>query len=138
MGSGISGTFPSGSFGEFDFFINGQKVYSGLGVSGYMEGGMTTFIPNFVEGGLVTSENEASFTATAYLKRDRTSEVTGVSPDVFGSSFIEKRTKLYVNGIEKPPSSYLELYSGVSSIEAGVSAKVGGFGPTTAYKNIQL
>jgi hypothetical protein len=109
-----------------------------MGVSGYMEGEMTTFIPNFVEGGIVTAENEASFTATAYLKRDRTNEVTGVSPDVFGSRFIEKRTKLYVNGIEKPPSSYLELYSGVSSIETGVSAKVGRFGPTTAHKNLQL
>jgi|TARA_R110002020_G_scaffold158318_3_gene341475 hypothetical protein len=138
LGSGISGTFPSGSFDQFDFFLNGLKVNSGMGVSGYMEGEMTTFIPNFVEGGIVTAENEASFTATAYLKRTRTSEVTGVSPDVFGSSFIEKRTKLYVNGIEKPPSSYLELYSGVSSIEAGVSAKVGRFGPTTAHKNLQL
>ena len=84
LGSGISGTFPSASFDQFDFFLNGQKVYSGLGVSGYREGAMTTFIPNFVEGGVVTAENEASFKATAYWKTDRIQEITGVSPDVFG------------------------------------------------------
>jgi hypothetical protein len=139
LGSGISGTFPNASFGQFDFFLNGQKLHSGEGVQENTYGVDGSWTPNFVDGcGVVTAENEASFTATAYLKRDRTSEVAGASPDVFGSSFIEKRTKLYINGVEKPPSSYLELYSGVSSIEAGVSAKVGRFGPTTAYKNIQL
>ena len=139
LGSGISGTFPNASFGQFDFFLNGQKVYSGEGVQENTYGGDGSWTPNFVDGdGVVTPENEASFTATAYLKRDRTSEVTGISPDVFGSSFIEKRTKLYVNGIEKHPSSYLELYSGVSSIETGVSAVVGGFGAKTTYKKLQL
>ena len=139
LGSGISGTYPTASFDDFHYFLNGVKVYSGVGVSGVMEAGATTFVPDFVDGqGLVTTENAASFKATAYTKRTRINEVTGVAPDVFGSSFIEKQTELYVNGVKEHPSCYLELYSGVSSIETGVSAKVGGFGPTTAYKNLQL
>jgi len=127
LGSGISGTFPSASFDQFDFFLNGQKVYSGLGVSGYREGAMTTFIPNFVDGqGIVTAENEASFKATAYWKTDRIQEITGVSPDVFGPTFIEGQTNFYINGAKEEEAIYLELYSGVTMIEAGVSVVVGG------------
>ena len=139
LGSGVSGTFPTASFSEFDFFLNGQKIYSGMGVQENAFAGATTFVPNFVDGaGIVTSENASSFKATAYLKRDRINEVTGVFPDVFGSAFIDEQTNLYVNGVKQEPTSYLELYSGVTMVKDGVSAIISDFKSDTTSKNLQL
>ena len=135
--SGISGGYPSAVFGDFDFFINGQKLYSGLGVQEAPYG--DSWMPDFVNGqGFVTADNAASFKATAYLKTDRINEVTGVSPDVFGSPFIEGQTNLYVNGAREEPSSYLELYSGVNTIKSGASAVISAFKANTINKSIQL
>ena len=125
---------------EFDFFLNGLKVYSGAGVSGYMEGGMTTFVPNFSTGagGLVYSGNQDYYKATAYLKRDRINEITGVAADVYGSGFIERQTKFYLNGIERYFPSYLELYTGVSLIVTGVNAAINSLGRNAVIKYLKL
>ena len=140
LGSGISGTYPTASFDDFHYFLNGLKVYSGMGViETGREGGATTFVPNFVEGGgIVTTENEASFKATAYVKRTRINEITGVFPDVFGPRFIEGQTHLFVNGVEERPSRYLELYTGVTSIVTGVSAAIERFGADKTYRTLRL
>ena len=135
--SGISGGYPSAVFGNFDFFINGQKLYSGLGVQEAAYG--DSWMPDFVNGqGFITADNASSFKATAYLKTDRINEVTGVSPDVFGSGFVEGETNLYVNGIKQEPTSYLELYSGVNTIKTGVSAVVSNFKADTTSKSVKL
>ena len=125
---------------EFDFFLNGTKVYSGVGVSGYMEGMMTTFVPNFTvgAGGWVSSTNQDSCKATAYLKRTRINEITGAAADVYGSGFIEKQTKLYLNGAEEYPVSYLELYTGVSLIVTGVNAAINDLGLNAVIKYLKL
>ena len=120
LASGISGTFPNASFNQFDYFLNGQKLYSGDGVQENTYGA-SSWIPNFVDGqGVVTSENESSFKATAYWKTNRIQEITGAQPDVIGIPFIEGQTKFYINGIKEDSSCYLELYSGVNLIETGV------------------
>ena len=134
LASGISGTFPNASFGQFDYFLNGIKLYSGDGVQENTYGA-SSWIPHFVDGqGIVTAENEASFKATAYWKTDRIQEITGVSPDVFGPTFIEGQTNFYINGVKKEEALYLELYSGVTMIEAGVSAVVDGLTTTNTTR----
>tara|TARA_R100000742_G_C4278140_1_gene100648 strand:- start:1320 stop:2138 length:819 start_codon:yes stop_codon:yes gene_type:complete len=110
-------------FTDFEYFLNGQKVYSGLGV-----GATALDVPRFdIAGGVVTSANKNNFKYTAYKKEPRTASVTGESPDIVtGDGFIEKRTKFYINGAQEFPESYLELYSGVSMIKADSSALVSG------------
>ena len=111
------------NFVDFEYFLNGQKVYSGLGI-----GASALNQPNFSQGGgVVTSSNKDNFKYTAYKKEPRTASVTGKSPDIVtGDGFIEKRTKFYINGVQEFPDSYLELYSGVNMIKAGSSALVSG------------
>lgn len=140
LGSGISGVFPNASMDEFDFFLNGVKVYSGAGVSGYMEGDMTTFVPNFSTGagGVVYSGNQDNCKATAYIKRDRINEITGVVADIYGSGFIEGQTRFYLNGVENYFPSYLELYTGVNLIVTGVDAAINSLGRNAVVEYLKL
>tara|TARA_R110002020_G_scaffold92416_6_gene223769 strand:+ start:3055 stop:3912 length:858 start_codon:yes stop_codon:yes gene_type:complete len=139
LGSGISGAYPAASFGDFHYFLNGQRIYSGCGVQENTFAGATTFVPNFVDGaGIVTSENASSFRATAYPKKTRINEVTGAAADVYGSGFIEKQTHLYLNGVKEHPSRYLELYTGVSLIKTGVSAAINDLGRNAVIAHLKL
>jgi len=63
---------------------------------------------------------------SAYRKRPKSNSITGISPDVFGSGFIEKRTNFYINGMLELQSSYLELYTGVTMIEKDKKALISG------------
>lgn len=121
------------TFNDCDYFLNGQKVYSGVGV-GVSVGTEANFIPLFGGagsesanvGGVVTSDNKNQFKYSAYKKRFRSDSVTGKNPDVFGSGFIEKRTNYYINGVSEFQSNYLELYTGVTIVRTGVSALISG------------
>lgn len=121
------------AFNDCDYFLNGQKVYSGVGV-GVSVGTEANFIPLFGGagseaqnvGGVVTTNNKNEFKYSSYKKRFRSDSVTGVNPDVFGSGFIEKRTNYYINGVSELQSNYLELYTGVSIIKSGVNALISG------------
>jgi hypothetical protein len=129
----IVNSVGSVSFSDCDYFLNGQKVYSGVGV-GVSVGTESNFIPLFGGagseaqnvGGVVTTNNKNKFKYSAYKKRFRSDSVTGVNPDVFGSGFIEKRTNYYINGVSELQSNYLELYTGVSIIKSGVNALISG------------
>ena len=139
LGSGIRAELPSATFEQFHYFLNGQKVYTGRGVSGtaISEG----FIPDFNSGGggVVSGANTTKFKALAYLKRDKINQVTGVQADVYGVEFIENQTKFYLNGVEEVPSIYLELYTGVTIIRTGFEALVDeNFGPNTSGLNLKL
>jgi len=128
-------------FSDFDYFINGQKVYSGQGVGVFLGSefaglGATGFQPSFSSyatnvNGVVTLERKAFFKYTASKKSKNTLSATGVSPDMKGQKFIEKRTNFYINGVEQLNSNYLELYSGVRIIKSGASATLpsSGFEP---------
>jgi hypothetical protein len=129
----IVNSVGSVSFSDCDYFLNGQKVYSGVGI-GVSVGTEANFIPLFGGagseaqnvGGVVTTNNKNKFKYSAYKKRFRSDSVTGVNPDVFGSGFIEKRTNYYINGVSELQSNYLELYTGVSIIKSGVNALISG------------
>jgi hypothetical protein len=118
-------------FDEFDYFLNGQKVYSGVGVGASLGVGTQPFdfLPQFGTaaniGGVVTSDNEDEFKYTAYIKNPRTHSLTGDTADFYSNTgFIEGRTIYFINGVYEPPTSYLEAYTGVTMIKSGVNANI--------------
>ena len=125
----IVAAFGTSVFTDYDYFLNGQKVYSGVGV-GVSIGTDADFIPLFATAanvaGVVTAENKTGFKYSAYKKRFKSDSITGENPDVFGSGFIEKRTNYYINGVSEFQSNYLELYTGVTIIKSGVNALISG------------
>ena len=126
--SGISGRYPNINFSDFDFFLNGQKLYSGNGV-GVKEGTnyQIAFGTSASAGGIITLNNETGFKASAYKKNPRTYSATGVDPDLFTETgFIEGRNNYYINGLQESKSGYLEFYTGVSIIKSGRSCLISG------------
>jgi len=127
----IQGRYASSYFTDYDYFLNGQKVYSGVGIGVSAGSDGTDFIPFFgvglTYGGVVTADNKNEFKYTAYRKPVRTCKETGSGPDFLNETgFIEGRTNYYINGIQQSPESYLEIFSGVSMIKSGVSANISG------------
>jgi len=127
--SGISGQYTDSYFVDYDYFLNGQKVYDGVGVGVSVGVGATTFIPQFTSifGGVVTNDNKNEFKYTAYRKIVRTHSITGSDPDIFSDTgFIEGRNNFYINGMQELQKGYLELYTGVIIIKSGLSAVLSG------------
>ena len=63
LNSGISGVEDGLTFIDYDYFLNGQKVYSGVGV-GVSAGIGTQFVLNFDSssyGGIITTANKSNF-----------------------------------------------------------------------------
>jgi hypothetical protein len=143
-GSIRGGIGTSAVFSHCDYFLNGQKVYSGVGVGVSLGTDGTDFIPRFGTaanvGGVVTASNKNEFKYTAYKKRDRTVSITGSNPDLYSDTgFIEGRTIHYINGLQELKDSYLELYTGVTIIKSGVSALISGGPPVnTTTKDLNL
>jgi len=114
-------------FSSMDYFLNGQKVYSGLGV-GVEDGTLTTplYDSSSESNGVVTSNNKDNFKYVAYKKRPRTDSVTGLNFDLYGHSFIKGRTNFYINGILQYKSNYIETYTGVTMLRSGVNCVISG------------
>ena len=127
MNAGIG----SVTFNDCDYFLNGQKVYSGMGVGVSMGTTDFDFIPLFATAanvaGVVKPENKDQFKYTAHKKTKRTFSQTGRYSDfIFTDGYIEKRNNYYVNGILQSQSNYLELYTGVNIIKTGFDATISG------------
>ena len=140
LNSGISGVEDGLTFIDYDYFLNGQKVYSGVGVGGSAGIG-TQFVLNFDSssyGGIITTANKSNFKAFAFIKQERLHDFTGSAPDVFGSGFIEDQTNFYLNGVKENDSIYLELYTGVNTIKTGVSAGLFDLGLETEIVYVSL
>tara|TARA_R110002020_G_scaffold142040_2_gene313924 strand:+ start:3590 stop:5848 length:2259 start_codon:yes stop_codon:yes gene_type:complete len=142
LGSGISGRYTASAFTDYDYFLNGQKVYSGIGVGISAGVSATNFYPLFVTsmGGVVTDDNKNEFKYTAYRKRDRITSITGENPNVFSNTgFIEGRTNFYINGLVQPQNSYIELYTGVTIIASGSYPSIsGGLGENLVQESLIL
>ena len=138
--SGISGIDTELHFIDYDYFLNGQKVYSGVGV-GVSAGVGTQFMLNFDSssyGGIITTANKSNFKAFSFIKQGRTNQVTGEEPDVYGTGFIEDQTSFYLNGVKESDDMYLEMYTGVTIVRTGVSAGVFAFGVPTETASVSL
>lgn len=139
LNSGISGIETTLNFIDYEYFLNGQKVYSGVGC-GVSAGVGTQFVLSFEssQGGVVTSDNKSNFKAFAFIKERNINQVTGIQPDIYGSGFIEGQTKFYLNGINELDDNYLELYTGVTIIKTGEQAIVTDFGTEPTGVDLSL
>tara|TARA_R100000231_G_C5330283_1_gene166236 strand:+ start:3799 stop:4647 length:849 start_codon:yes stop_codon:yes gene_type:complete len=139
FGESLTGSILNGIgsvvFSDCEYFLNGQKMYSGMGVGCSAGTDGTSFVPLFGGagseaanvGGIVTTANKNKFKYTVYSKKPRTASLTGISPDVFSSTgFLEGRTIFYINGIQQSQESYLELYTGVTIIKKDIAASISG------------
>lgn len=88
-------------FENYDVFLNGQKLEE----SDYPDATVT--------GSLF-----------AIPKKDRIIEIYSNEPDVFGSGFVENHVDFYINGMEQTTEDFLQIYTGVYMIEAGIDSSV--------------
>jgi hypothetical protein len=134
----IARRYSSPSFTDYDYFLNGQKVYSGVGV-GVSVGTEADFTPLFSTAanvaGVVRLDNINQFKYAAYKKKPKTTSITGSIADITGQPFIESRNNLYLNGIQEFQNSYLELFTGVNMIEMGFDAEISGGFPIKTKEN---
>lgn len=137
--SGISGISQAYDFDGYDYFLNGQKVYSGVGC-GVSAGIGSQFMLGFdsAQGGVVTSVNKSNFKGFAFIREERIHDFTGLNPDVYGSGFMEDQTNFYLNGVKENDSIYLELYTGVNTIKEGTSAGLFDLGIQTGVAYLSL
>lgn len=137
--SGISGIETSLNFTDYEYFLNGQKVYSGAGC-GVSAGVGAQFILSFEssQGGVVSSSNKSNFKAFSFIKEGRKIQSTGQLPDIYGSGFIEGQTNFYLNGVKELDDIYLELYTGVTIIKTGVVSAIHDLGIDTQTLDLSL
>lgn len=101
----ISGDTPldiNDFFDRWDLFFNGSMVNDNQYSQYDLETGM-----------VFTYKKDLNFT-----------EITGENYDLYGGSFIPSQTDMYVNGDEILKNQLLELYTGVTIIETGVSSEI--------------
>jgi hypothetical protein len=128
-----AGTFSG--MNSFDYFFNGQKLYSGQNEDSgsyyfnesnefiYLDG--SSDINLFKDGELF-----------AITKNSRLGNVTGNSPDFYGTKFVENTVFAYVNGISLHKKNWLELSTGVKLIEFGLQASI--FEPVINQTELEL
>jgi hypothetical protein len=102
------------SMDSFDYFLNGQKIYSGISGSYHISGAGFNF----------SLLDEADGKVFAIPKNTGIHNITGVASDIFGTGFIEKTVFAYVNGLCLHPDNWLELHTGVTLIETGVQSSL--------------
>lgn len=114
------------SMDSFSYFINGQKVYSGIQGSFHITGA----------GNEVQILDEISGKVFAIPKNSEVRNVTGIFADVYGEEFVEKTVFGYLNGLRLHPDNWLELHTGVSLVVTGIQPTL--FGKTVDSDNIIL
>ncbi len=103
-------------FTGWDVYFNGQKL------------------PSYEEAtGLSSSATGRCF---AIKKQDKIFEFNSGSPDCFGQNFIAMNVDYYINGMEQQANTFLETYTGVNMITAGVPASVALFNQETNSYNL--
>jgi len=106
----IKMTGYTGNLNQLDYFLNGQKIYSG---DSYTILNNTGFKYNQLITGKIF----------AIPKKNKTVQITGSNPDIYGYKFIESDSNLYMNGMEQEKYIWIELSTGVKNIVTGFNAK---------------
>ncbi|MDB4314556.1 hypothetical protein N9955_00855 [bacterium] len=128
FGSGISGSGIQNAFaGElakkfsdrtgtisgiesFDYFLNGQKIYSGISGSYMISGAGNLFYYN----------DNITGKLFAIPKNTGLLNITGEIADVYNQDFVESTVFSYLNGVALDRKNWMELYTGVTSIQTGI------------------
>lgn len=103
--------YSASGLDSFEYFLNGQKIYSG---SGFYELSDSGFLYN----GDITGK------IFAMPKRSGVVSSTGVVSDRSGQNFIESSVLSYHNGVAVGKNMWLELDESVNILQLGYSAKI--------------
>jgi hypothetical protein len=106
---------------SFDYFFNGQKLYSGIteSVGSYYIDGSNQFI--YLDG--LPSETKTG-KLFAITKNTGIKNITGNSADIYGDRFVENTVFAYVNGVSLNKKNWLELSTGVKLIATGLQSSI--------------
>lgn len=96
---------------SFDYFLNGQKIYSG-NLGSYDISGSTFIYDESIYGKVF-----------AIPKNNGLKNYTGENPDVYNEEFVESTVFGFVNGIALNKINWVELYTGVKNIQTGVQCR---------------
>lgn len=102
----------SGRLNKLDYFLNGQKLYSGSGSYGIVNN------TGFLYSGISTGK------VFAIPQKNNTLSFTGLGQDVYGKDFVENEVNLYINGMEQNKNLWIEINTGVTLIKAGVACQI--------------
>jgi hypothetical protein len=113
----ISGKLPNFTginMTGLDFFVNGQKIYSGSVSGSYL-----------ISGNQFHYRDSATGKLFAFPKKTGVLDFTGTAFDQSSYRFIEKNSNLYINGLEYTPESWLESNLCVRNcVKSGIQAKI--------------
>jgi len=128
--TGILTKFPekynNTGLNSFDYFANGQKLYSGVsGVGGYR-----------IIGSLFLYYEDFSGKIFAIPKNSGLGNITGENADIYGQNYVESTVFGYINGASLHKNNWLELSTGVTLIKTGVQASI--FEPVQKTEIIEL
>jgi len=107
----IKMTGYTGDLNKLDYFLNGQKIYSG---DSYTILNNTGFKYNQLITGKIF----------AIPKKEKTKQFTGINSDLYGQKFIENEVNLYINGMEQSKNLWIEITTGVTLIETGIVCQI--------------
>jgi hypothetical protein len=119
-----TGTFTG--MNSFDYFTNGQKIYSGVSGSYRISGASSLFYYDDNYLGKVF----------AILKNSGLKNTTGETPDIYNQKYVEKTVFGHLNGLALHKKNWLELSTGVTLIRTGLQSSI--FEPTLQTETIQL
>lgn len=105
-------TYKSGDLSSLDFYMNGQKLYSGESYTITGSNNRFNLIQPFT-GKLFAVERASGF-----------SSLNSENPDFYGTKFIESNCNYYWNGLEQNPISWIETNTGVKTIATGKSSNL--------------
>jgi hypothetical protein len=105
--------YAGSNLAKLDYFLNGQKIYSGVSGSWGIGGSKFTYNETSITGKLFATPKAAAIY-----------ETTGLAPDIRGIKFMRGSSNLFLNGMEEPSESWMELSTGVTSIVTGFQPKI--------------
>jgi hypothetical protein len=117
LSGSISSKFPERAnsytgLSSFDYYLNGQKIYSG--VSGSYE----------ISGSKFIYKENITGKIFAIPKKENIKNYTGQTPDIYGQYFVETTVYGYFNGLALDKNNWLELYTGVKYIATGIQSSI--------------
>ena len=71
-----------------------------------------------------TDLDDASGIMFAMPRKTKINDIYGSAADIYGSGFIDNQVDFYLNGMRQDPQDTLQLYTGVSMIQTGVSSSI--------------
>ena len=99
---------------SFDYFLNGQKIYSGISGSYRISGVNSVFY----------YDEQITGKIFAIPKNSGILNIFHQNADVYGQNFVEDTVFSYINGLSLNREKWVELFTGVTLIATGVQSEI--------------